>query len=74
MRTVKGTRISPLTGFGLAALALGLVAGCEGGQTGDLSGNNDGSGSEVDGGGCDEHKQELASFDERLVKARGNLA
>jgi hypothetical protein len=64
MRTVKGTRISQLKGFGLGALALGLVAGCEGGQTGDLSGSNDGSGTEANSGGCDEHKQKLASFDE----------
>ncbi len=64
MRTVQGMRIHQLTCCGFVALALGLVAGCEGGQTGDLSGDNDGPGSETVGGGCDEHKQKLASFDE----------
>ncbi len=44
--------------FGFAALALG----CAGGQSGDLSGNNDGG--ETAGGYCDEHKQKLGGFDE----------
>lgn len=56
-------RTHQLTSFGVVALALGLVTGCEGGQTGDLSGQNP-NGGETASGGCDEHKQPLASFDE----------
>lgn len=65
MRTVKASRLHRFTCCGVAALTLGLTAGCEGGQTGDLSGQNDGSGQETSGdGGCDEHKKKLADFDE----------
>lgn len=50
----------PLIGF--SALSLG----CEGGQTGDLSGSNDGGGEAAGNvsGGCEEHRQELGSLDE----------
>ena len=47
--------------FGFAALA--LTPACEGGQTGDLSGNN-GPGLETGGGNCEEHKRKLSGFDE----------
>jgi hypothetical protein len=47
-----------------AVLLLGLVPGCAGGQTGDLSGNHDDPGGIDSSGGCDEHKQKLARFDE----------
>lgn len=61
-RTVKGMRIHQLTFFGFAALA--LFSGCEGGQTGDLSGHNDDGGQETgSSSGCDVHQQKLASFD-----------
>jgi hypothetical protein len=62
MRMVNGCRIQGLTGLALA-LSLGPLSGCEGGQTGDLSGQNDGSGTTVEVGGCDEHREKLASFD-----------
>src|SRR5688572_25107173 len=48
-----------LTYFSFAALALS----CAGGQSGDLSGNNDG-GEGTLGGQCEEHKQKLGGFDE----------
>ena len=51
----------------LPTFALALLAyGCAGGQTGDLSGNNDdGNGQEVGGfNGCEERRQKLASLDE----------
>jgi hypothetical protein len=65
MRTVKGMRIHQLTFFGFAALALGVFSGCEGGQTGDLSGQNGNDGQETGStNGCDVHKQKLDSFDE----------
>ena len=56
------------THLGSAALTLGSLAlltpGCEGGQTGDLSGENPGDGNETGNfGGCDEKKAELAGFD-----------
>lgn len=70
MRTVKGTRIGGLTSFGFGLLVLGL-GGCEGGQTGDLSGQNDGGGTETSSG-CDEHRQELASFDEETDAGSAN--
>src|SRR6478609_1460283 len=69
MRTVQGRRFGRLS-CGLAALALGLGAGCAGGQTGDLSGQNGGPGDGTGegtvngGGGCEEHKQKLGSFDD----------
>jgi hypothetical protein len=48
-----------------AVLLLGLAPGCAGGQTGDLSGNRGpGNGGLDSSGGCDEHKQKLAGFDE----------
>jgi hypothetical protein len=49
----------------LPAFALALLAfGCEGGQTGDLSGNTK-DGNETGGfNGCEEHRQKLAGFDE----------
>jgi hypothetical protein len=47
-----------LTYFSFATLALG----CAGGQSGDLSGNNDGG--ETAGGNCEEHRQKLGGFDE----------
>src|SRR6187402_1711131 len=54
-------RLHQLTFFAFGALALG----CAGGQTGDLSGENDGGGETVNGGGnCDMHKRKLGSFDE----------
>jgi hypothetical protein len=53
-------RFQVLPSFALALLAFG----CEGGQTGDLSGNTK-DGNEVGGyAGCEEHRQKLASFDE----------
>jgi len=53
-------RLHLLTYFGFAA----LVLGCAGGQSGDLSGNNDGGGESSNGGGnCEEHKQKLDGFD-----------
>lgn len=72
MRTVQGIRIQRLTSCGVVALALGLGAGCEGGQTGDLSGQNDGGGTEANSGGCEEHKQKLASFDEMTDAGSAN--
>jgi hypothetical protein len=53
-------RLHHFTHFGFAALVLTL--GCEGGQTGDLSGEHGDTGAETSGG-CDEHKQKLADFD-----------
>jgi len=49
-----------LSYIGLGVLALGCAD--TGGQSGDLSGNNDGG--ETAGGYCDEHKQKLGGFDE----------
>jgi len=54
-------RLHHFTHFGFVALV--LTAACEGGQTGDLSGEHPGTGTETDGGGCEEHKQQLADFD-----------
>src|SRR4051812_24602961 len=60
-------RLHLFTHFGFTALALGslaaLVAGCEGGQTGDLSGQHPDGNETGTFGGCEEHKQKLASFD-----------
>jgi hypothetical protein len=73
MRTVKGRRAQPLTCFGVAVLVLGLGSGCEGGQTGDLSGQNDDGGQEVGtDSGCDVHKQKLDSFDEMTEQGSAN--
>src|SRR4051794_34173406 len=51
-----------------AVLVLGVLPGCAGGQTGDLSGNNNDDpyrpGGTDAAGGCDEHKQKLGGFDE----------
>jgi hypothetical protein len=50
---------------GFAAFTLSLLAltpGCEGGQTGDLSGDHD---NETGSTGCDQHREKLASFDEQ---------
>jgi hypothetical protein len=73
MRMVKGMRVHRQTFFGFAALVLGLVSGCEGGQTGDLSGDHD-DGGEATGsdGGCDVHKEKLASFDEMTDAGSAN--
>lgn len=57
-------RLHRLSCFGFTALVLGLAPACNGGQTGDLSGNNDGDGLEGSANGCVEHKEELADFDE----------
>src|SRR5882672_8211137 len=62
VRRVTAMRLHLFTCFGFATLA--LIPGCEGGQTGDLSGQNGGPGLETGGGNCDEHKQKLAGFDE----------
>jgi hypothetical protein len=57
-------RLQHFTYFGFAALTLALVPACEGGQTGDLSGNHPGDGAETgNSSGCDEHKEKLAGFD-----------
>lgn len=58
-------RLHRLSCFCFTALALGLAPACNGGQTGDLSGNNDGDGLEGSANGCVEHKEELADFDEQ---------
>lgn len=60
-------RLHQLSCFGFSALLLGLGSACGGGQTGDLSGKNDGNGQETGHNasqGCDEHRTELTSFDE----------
>jgi hypothetical protein len=73
MRMVKGMRIHQLTFFGFAALALGGLSGCEGGQTGDLSGQNGNGGQETGStDGCDVHKQKLDSFDEMTDQGSAN--
>src|SRR5690348_4258702 len=62
IRRVSPMRLHWLPLIGFSALSLG----CAGGQTGDLSGSNDG-GNETGGnvaGGCEEHRQELGSLDE----------
>jgi len=56
-------RLHLFTYFGFAALTLGLTSACEGGQTGDLSGEHPDTGTETGANGCDEHKQKLAGFD-----------
>jgi hypothetical protein len=59
-------RLHLFTFSGFAALLLGLMPACEGGQTGDLSGDRKPTGGTGldSNGGCDEHKQKLAGFDE----------
>lgn len=52
-------RLHVLPIFSLVVLAFG----CEGGQTGDLSGNTK-DGGENASGGCEEHRQKLGSLDE----------
>ncbi|HVY29942.1 MAG TPA: hypothetical protein VHB79_25470 [Polyangiaceae bacterium] len=58
-------RLQLFQSFGFGALALGFIVGCEGGQTGDLSGQNGGGSPSVGEtfGGCDEHQEELKGFD-----------
>lgn len=58
-------RLIQFTCFGFAAFALcGLTVACSGGQSGDLSGQNDGDGHEVgNSAGCEEQRQKLADFD-----------
>ena len=60
-------RLHLFTHFGSAALRLGCLAaltvGCEGGQTGDLSGQHPDGNETGTMGGCEEHKQKLAGFD-----------
>jgi hypothetical protein len=58
-------RLQLFQSFGFGALALGFIVGCEGGQTGDLSGQNGGGGPSVGEtfGGCDEHQEELKGLD-----------
>jgi hypothetical protein len=56
-------RLQLFTYFGFAALTLGLTSACEGGQTGDLSGEHPDNGTETGANGCEEHKQKLAGFD-----------
>jgi hypothetical protein len=56
-------RLQLFTYFGFTALTLGLTSACEGGQTGDLSGEHPDNGTETGANGCDEHKQKLAGFD-----------
>lgn len=59
-------RLQLFQSFGFGALALNILVGCEGGQTGDLSGQNDHGGGPNVGetfGGCDENKEELKGFD-----------
>jgi hypothetical protein len=53
-------RLHHFTHFGFAALV--LTSACEGGQTGDLSGEHPENGTEGSFGGCEEHKQKLADF------------
>ncbi|MES1183542.1 MAG: hypothetical protein ABUL60_06985 [Myxococcales bacterium] len=56
-------RLQHFTYFGFAAFTLALVPACEGGQTGDLSGEH-GDGTETGNyQGCEEHKEKLAGFD-----------
>lgn len=59
-------RLHQFSSLGFAAFMLALVPACSGtgGQTGDLSGQNDGNGTETGSSGCEEHKQKLAGFDE----------
>lgn len=62
-----------LSSLGSLLLLGALLPGCEGGQTGDLSGNSDGGTSNVGetGGGCDEHKQKLAGLDTQTDSGSG---
>jgi hypothetical protein len=57
-------RLQLFTVCGFSVMTLGLLSGCEGGQTGDLSGEHPNGGGTLDGSGCEEHKQKLAGFDE----------
>jgi hypothetical protein len=53
-------RLHHFTHFGFVALV--FTSACEGGQTGDLSGEHPNTGTETYGG-CEEHQQKLADFD-----------
>jgi hypothetical protein len=58
-------RYQLFTYLGFAALTLGLTSACTGGQTGDLSGEqDDGPALGENSSGCEEHRQALDSFDE----------
>jgi hypothetical protein len=66
-------RLQLFTYIGFAALTFGLTSACAGGQTGDLSGEQDDDNTgEHASGGCEEHEQELASFDEATVAGTAN--
>ena len=54
-------RLHHFTHFGFVALV--LTSACEGGQTGDLSGERPDNGQEANSGGCEEHREKLADFD-----------
>jgi len=58
-------RLIQFTCFGIAVFASGgLTVSCAGGQSGDLSGQNEGNGHEVGNStGCEEQKQQLPDFD-----------
>lgn len=56
-------RLHHFSSLGFTALLLALVPACAGGQSGDLSGQNDGNGTETGSTGCEEHKDKLAGFD-----------
>lgn len=56
-------RLHHFSSLGFAAFMLALVPACAGGQTGDLSGEHDGNGTETGSSGCEEHKEKLAGFD-----------
>lgn len=58
--------------FSLAVFGLGTISGCAGGQTGDLSGDHDGNGTETGAGGCDEQRHKLADFDEHTDVGTAN--
>src|SRR4051812_6595047 len=62
-----------LSSLGPLMLAAALLPGCEGGQSGDLSGNSDGGTSNIGetGGGCDEHKKKLAGLDTQTENGSG---
>jgi hypothetical protein len=59
-------RFHHFSSLGFAVSLFALVPACSGtgGQTGDLSGQNDGNGTETGSSGCEEHKQKLSGFDE----------
>ena len=57
-------RLHHFSSLGFTAFLLALVPACAGGQSGDLSGQNDGNGTETGSSGCEEHKQKIGGFDE----------